>query len=304
VVEPAGSSLATDREALLELAEATGGAYLWVKPPNWGDESDHAKWNGVTVGRPEQSKKGAANRARWDRDEVPDVDAGRVTCVEVREAGLEGPFPTAALAKLSRLRTLDLSLQTTVTAGLEGPLGPGVSQLTRLAVLQLSRNLLSGPLPASVSTMVQLRELDLSWNRFTGPVPPGYGQTLTNLEALNLSCQKDRLLGARGLSGAIPDLSKLLRLEWLFLGGNSLGGTIPESLCGLTLLKHLDLRDNAIKAPLPVAIGLLNMCKVLTLDGNKALASLDVRNTKLLLPNCNNLVLDGTADYEAAGGGK
>ncbi|MCP4707564.1 MAG: hypothetical protein GY869_02975, partial [Planctomycetes bacterium] len=69
---------------------------------------------------------------------------------------------------------------------------------------------------------------------------------------------KQLILGANGLTGAIPDLSALTHLVTLDLSDNQLAGDIPPSLAGLTILASLDIEYNMLTASDPVLITWLN----------------------------------------------
>lgn len=118
-------------------------------------------------------------------------------------------------------------------------------------VIEINRPIdnLVGHLP-SLSALTSLVGLNLDGlnfgtgfcgeNRLTGSIPNL--STLTRLQSLVLSCNQ--------LSGSIPDLSALTSLQWLELKHNHLSGGIPD-LSALTSLYYLGLYDNELSGSVP-----------------------------------------------------
>ncbi|XP_024987335.1 probable LRR receptor-like serine/threonine-protein kinase At1g07650 [Cynara cardunculus var. scolymus] len=110
--------------------------------------------------------------------------------LEIQGSGLEGPIPPSIslLSKLTELAISDLFG--------EGSQFPNLINMTSMKKLMLRSCNISGTIPAYVSRMSQLAHLDLSFN---------------NLE------------------GRIPDLQEL-PLERMYLTGNSFSGSVPDWL--------------------------------------------------------------------------
>ncbi|KAJ9683255.1 hypothetical protein PVL29_019015 [Vitis rotundifolia] len=79
--------------------------------------------------------------------------------------------------------------------GLSGDVPEGLTNLSRLGILNLSMNHLTGKIPDNIGSLQWLETLDLSRNQLSGPIPPGMA-SLTLLNHLNLSYNN--------LSGRIP----------------------------------------------------------------------------------------------------
>ncbi|RCV39314.1 hypothetical protein SETIT_8G213600v2 [Setaria italica] len=169
--------------------------------------------------------------------------------------GLSGPFPSAAVSKLSALASLSL-----VPGRVTGALSPAVAALPALRFLALAGNLLSGDLPPAFAP--GLRTVDLSKNAFTGRVPPSLLQ-LRDLRTLVLS--HNALSGeiprsvraplvhldlrSNRLSGGVPPLPGTLM--YLSLAGNRLSGQVGAVLRRLPRLAFLDLGRNWFSGEVP-----------------------------------------------------
>ncbi|KAG9457920.1 hypothetical protein H6P81_002428 [Aristolochia fimbriata] len=67
----------------------------------------------------------------------------------------------------------------------------------------------------------------------------------------NLTALTDIMLGHNNLTGPIPDLSKLKRLERLHLQGNNFTGEIPSSLAAIESLHEVFLQNNNLTGQIP-----------------------------------------------------
>ncbi|CAN0841245.1 Receptor-like protein 46 [Linum grandiflorum] len=167
-----------------------------------------------------------------------------------------------------------------------GPLTRCISNISTLALLDLSRNRLFGePFKflcqqpasscpnyidlsfnsfhgiisiASISERYELGVLELSHNKFSGIRP----QNLATLKFLDLN--------DNNMSGEIPTfLSQMSSLEILVLRNNILHGLIPEDLSNLTTVRILDLSGNKLSGRLPESLGNLKSLKVLNVSHNR-----------------------------------
>ena len=153
----AQGSVATDRAALEELYDATGGAN-WTTSTNWKTGVPLRDWHGVTT----------------DGD-------GHVRGVVLNNNGLIGPIP-AELGDLARLGELSLWGN-----GLSGPIPSELGRLTNLRWLYLALNQLTGPIPTELGRLTNLGGLDLGNNDFVAGSIPEWVSNLANLEELALS---------------------------------------------------------------------------------------------------------------------
>ena len=142
----AQGSVATDRAALVELYEATGGAG-WRGRTNWLSEEPIGDWHGVTTDY-----------------------GGRVSVLSLEENGLKGTLPPE-VGNLSHMRQVHLWGN-----ALTGPVPRALWSLP-LELVALTGNKVTGTLPPEVGDLVDLRWVDLGWTEMTGALP----QSMTNL---------------------------------------------------------------------------------------------------------------------------
>ncbi|TYI84651.1 hypothetical protein E1A91_D05G380200v1 [Gossypium mustelinum] len=138
---------------------------------------------------------------------------------------------------------------------LTGILPSELGNLTRLQVVDLTRNYLNGSILSSLSDL-PLTNLSLLGNRLSGPIPPEIGDIST---LLNLVLE-DNLLG-----GSLPsNLGNLGRLDRFLLSGNNFTGRIPESFGNLKNLTDFRIDGNSLSGRMPDFIG--NWTKLSRLD--------------------------------------
>ena len=202
----------SDREALVALYEATGGAN-WRSKTNWLSDRPLGEWHGVATD-----------------------PNGRVTSLLLFDNQLSGGIPSQ-LGNLSNLQVLSLH-----SNGLSGSIPTSLGNLSNLQHLALGRNALTGSIPTSLGNLNNLQHLYLRSNALTGSVPSQFGN-LSNLEIL--------ALGRNGLSGSIPSsLGNLSKLQTLELSNNSkLSGSLHGSLTSLKVLSRLDVDGTGLCAP-------------------------------------------------------
>ncbi|XP_042429012.1 probable LRR receptor-like serine/threonine-protein kinase At2g24230 [Zingiber officinale] len=158
---------------------------------------------------------------------------GKVTGLVASGLGLSGPIPATTIAKLSKLRVLDLG-SNNITA-LSSDFGELCGSLSHL---DLSGNSITGPLPTDISNFKLMESLDLSRNRFSGEITREVG-LLTNLRLLNLR-------------------------------SNFLVKRIPETIIGCASLVSIDLSNNKLGGLLPVGFGsFFKNLTTMDLSGNR-----------------------------------
>ncbi|THG23506.1 piriformospora indica-insensitive protein 2-like [Camellia sinensis] len=174
------------------------------------------------------------------------------------ENGLTGQLPTD-IGNLVNLKRLVLAGNRFVG---HIPANWGLS-LTKLLILDSSRNYLSGSMPLTFGGLTSLLKLDLSNNLLEGVLPRQI--TLNNLILLDLSHNKfsgglthslhemvsleEMVLSNNPIMGG--DLTSiqwetLQNLEFLDLSNMGLTGNIPETLTGLKRLRFLGLTNNSL----------------------------------------------------------
>ena len=324
---PAPDPAETNRAALIEFYNATGGA-RWNNNRNWNSDAPLSAWFGVSA----------------------DTN-GRVTVLDLRGNGLAGSIPSSlenltnleqlhlygndltglipsSLGNFANLKHLNLSFNE-----LTGSIPSSLGSLTNLEYLYLSRNELTGSIPSSLGSLTDLRTFWLDDNALTGPLPSSLGD-LTNLETLSVpgneltgsipsslgnlnrlqllrlnrnqftavpsSLSRLQQMWGLGLSdnrltGSIPSwLRSLTRLEGLGLSGNQLTGSIPSWLGSLPNLQRLVLADNRLTGSIPSSLRDLGNLERLDLAGNRLTGSIPsglgrLTNLKLLFLHENDL---------------
>ena len=233
----ASGDVSADREALVALYHATGGAN-WTNNHNWLSSAPIGLWYGVTTDF-----------------------SGRVTELDLHENGLNGQMPLelgnlsnitvlvlsrnqlsgqvpAELGHLSKLEWLNLA-----SNQLRGEIPSELGRLSNLTLLYLSNNRFSGRLPAALGNLSNLTHLSMRGNEFTGPIPSWLSR-MTNLQALSLRYNR--------FSGTIPSwLGRLTEMQRLYLSYNQLSGEIPPELSNLTKLTLLYLEGNQLTGCIP-----------------------------------------------------
>ena len=110
-------------------------------------------------------------------------------------------------------------------------------------------------------TPQRVTTLRLQNKGLTGTVPTQLSR-LTRLEALYLTFNQ--------LTGTIPaDLGRLTSLTHLGLYNNQLSGTIPSELSNLTNLRQLGLQNNELSGTIPIWLDNLTKLQILNLQGNQ-----------------------------------
>ncbi|GJM85495.1 hypothetical protein PR202_ga01948 [Eleusine coracana subsp. coracana] len=118
----------------------------------------------------------------------------------------------------------------------------------------------------------RVTKLHLGGHGLSGPVSPSLSN-LTLIKEINLS--------SNALSGQLPPLNHLHKLEVLDLGNNSLHDTIPDALTNCSSLRILDLYRNLIFGEIPPQVSMLSVLSVLRLSLNNI--------TGIIPPSISNL---------------
>ncbi|KAL9458641.1 hypothetical protein AB3S75_007496 [Citrus x aurantiifolia] len=197
--------------------------------------SDHCKWMGITCN-----------------------SAGSI--VEISSREMDNNFTGAELSQFNF--TCFPNLESIIISGtlLSGRIPSEIGALSKLQLLDLSRNHLTGMIPSEIGALSKLEGLVLYDNSLTGTIPAEIG-SLRNLLKLDLSNNI--------LNGSIAlEFGNLKDLDELRLQGNKLDGLIPSSIGNLTNLTQLDLCLNQLSGRLPQEVGNLKNLKIPFLDNN------------------------------------
>jgi len=238
VALPAAAAIpAAERQALIDLYNATGGA-SWADNTGWlGAAGTECSWHGVLcdVGETTVTQVSLFHNNLVGTIPASIGDLTGLQFLDFETNQLTGPIPPE-LGNLSSLVRLYLDVNQ-----LTGPIPPELGNLSNLQELYLQSNqVLAGPIPASLGNLTALTYLNLGDNQLTGPIPPELGN-LTQLTFLSLHSNQ--------LSGALPaSIGNLVNLQRLFVDSNKIIGVIPDSLLNLVNLQTgmLDLRWNGL----------------------------------------------------------
>ena len=144
-------------------------------------------------------------------------------------------------------------------------------------------NRLIGQLPASLGLLTGLKHLSIAENSFSGTLPPELND-LTNLEVLSIQREGGTVGGSVGINQGINDdlgagiggpllaFNNLKYLRKLYLGVNSISGSIPynflDGIENKALSLEIDLISNRLTGSLPPALTQFNDLS-LFLAGNR-----------------------------------
>ncbi|TVU19952.1 hypothetical protein EJB05_36135, partial [Eragrostis curvula] len=183
------------------------------------------------------------------------------------------------------------------------------SNMTLIHIL-FDGNQLTGSIPAEIGAITTLTVLRLDRNNFTQAIPSNMSN-LINLNELNLAGNQ--------LTGSLPDLSRMVKLNVVYLSNNSfaasvvpnwfttltsltsvsissaqLTGEIPKNLFTLPQLQQVVLSNNALNGTLEITGSVSKQLKAVNLLNNRILSAniTPTYNSTLVLFG-NPVCLDG-----------
>ncbi|XP_052477236.1 receptor kinase-like protein Xa21 [Gossypium raimondii] len=176
---------------------------------------------------------------------------------------IEGIIPRQ-IGDLLNLEILNLS-----TNLFRGHLPPTIGNLTHLRTIRLSNNSLAGHLPVTLGNLRDLQVLDLAYNDFSGTLSSSDINFLSSLA----NCNDLRFLGFGGnplvtgyLPASIGNLS--VSLQYFYVSGCNIGGSIPGEIGNLTNLVILDLSRNNLVGSIPTTFTRLKHIQRLHMSSN------------------------------------
>ncbi|XP_040362193.1 probable LRR receptor-like serine/threonine-protein kinase At1g56130 isoform X2 [Rosa chinensis] len=151
------------------------------------------------------------------------------------------------------------------SCGLTGEIPSTFANLRNMQVLWASGTPFSGKIPDFIGNWTKLNSLRLQGNSLEGQIPTNFSQ-LTSLNSLrisdiyngssslgfikNLKNLTDLVLRNALITGSLPsDIAEYPRLQILFLGNNSLSGSLPNQKT--SILQNVDLSYNYLSGSLP-----------------------------------------------------
>ena len=200
-----------EKKCLMDFWNSTNGKY-WsdAKENNWG-VGDHCTNN-------------------WMGVECSD---GQVVTIDIVDNNQTGEL-SESLGGLGALDRFNLR-----TGGIGGVLPASLVKLTNITYLTIYAHDIGGPLPASFDSFAKIKTLQFIGMPLNGEIP-----------ALHLPVVKTISIYENQLTGPIPSLDQVPKIEKLSLGGQHLQGTIP-SLHNVPELNWLSLHDNQLTGPIP-----------------------------------------------------
>ncbi|KAM0904183.1 hypothetical protein ACQ4PT_018158 [Festuca glaucescens] len=163
----------------------------------------------------------------------------------IDSAGVSGPLPSS-LSKLTKMKQLWAS-----DNDFTGQIPDYIGSWSSLTDLRFQGNSFQGPIPATLSNLGLLASLRI------GDILNGSFSSLTflnNLTSLNTLILRNCRISDKLVS---TDFSKFTSLNLLDLSFNNITGEVPQTLLNLNSLTFLFLGNNSLSGSLPSSIGSL-----------------------------------------------
>lgn len=187
------ATIDTDKDALIELYDATGGS-AWTN--SWDVSGDITSWHGVTV---EETANGQ-----------------RVTALDLSNNGLVGAIPES-IGHLQYLKTLSL-----YGNELSGEIPETIGDIHYMEYLYLHENQLTGEIPEVLADLQYIYRIHLGDNELAGEIPSTFGDAAPNIYVFGMS--------NNNLTGTLPEpLGYSTVLYNINVSGNRLSGYVPDS---------------------------------------------------------------------------
>ncbi|KAL6652027.1 hypothetical protein ACP70R_010952 [Stipagrostis hirtigluma subsp. patula] len=169
-------------------------------------------------------------------------DLAKLEQLYIVSAGLSGPLPSS-FSKLTRMKILWAS-----DNDFTGQIPDYIGSWTNLTELRFQGNSFQGPLPTTLSNLVQLTSLRIG-DIVIGSSSMAFISNMTSLSTLVLrNCRISDSL-------ASVNFSRFTSLILLDLSFNNITGQIPQALLNLNSLNFLFLGNNSLSGTLPSSIG-------------------------------------------------
>ncbi|CAM0902819.1 unnamed protein product [Alopecurus aequalis] len=201
----------------------------------------------------------------------------------IDSAGLTGPLPSS-LSKLTKIQKLWAS-----DNDFTGKIPDYIGSWRSLTELRFQGNSFEGPIPATLSNLGNLTSLRI------GDILNGSSSSLAflnNLTSLNILILRNCRISDKLVS---VNFSKFTSLSLLDLSFNNITGQVPQTLLNLNSLGFLFLGNNSLSGSLPSSIG--SSLKNLDFSYNQLSGSVPswAKNSQLNLVT-NNFVADSSSN--------
>ncbi|XP_072961939.1 probable LRR receptor-like serine/threonine-protein kinase At1g56140 isoform X2 [Typha angustifolia] len=152
-------------------------------------------------------------------------------------SGLSGDLPST----LSNLKSMEIMWAS--DNDFTGKIPDFIGSWINMTVLRFQGNSFQGPIPSSLSNLVQLTDLRIG-DIINGSSSLAFISNMTSLSTLILRNSK--------ISDTIPNFASFTRLLKLDLSFNNITGQLPQPLFSLSSLVYLFLGNNSLSGSLPV----------------------------------------------------
>uniref|UniRef100_A0ACD5Z6P1 Uncharacterized protein n=1 Tax=Avena sativa TaxID=4498 RepID=A0ACD5Z6P1_AVESA len=179
--------------------------------------------------------------------------------VDLKSNNFSGELAKVNFSSLLDLKTLDLLYN-----NFTGTIPESLYSCSELAALRISGNNLHGQLSPKIASLKSLTFLSFGFNNFAN---------ITNTLQILKNCRNltSLLIGGNFKGESMPDdeiVDGFQNLQFLSIAGCSLSGNIPLWLSKLTKLEMLFLQDNQLSGPIPGWINSLNLLFHLDISNN------------------------------------
>ncbi|KAL6131821.1 hypothetical protein ACLB2K_070194 [Fragaria x ananassa] len=184
----------------------------------------------------------------------------KLTFFGVEHNRLSGTIPPS-IYNISSLVTFAIS-----DNQIQGSIPPSLFRpLSNLKYFSIYENKFLGSLPLSISNATNLVDFEVDENKLTGQVP-----NLQKLRNLVLFGIVGNHLGSDsdGDLSFFSDLTNATQLQWLDIGFNKFGGTLPASISNLSTVEILFVYSNRLHGSIPAGIGNMVHLNQLNLGDN------------------------------------
>lgn len=221
------------------------------------------------------------NRPLCEFDGIACNSKGLVAEIELSNKKLSGSVPLDSICELQSLEKLSLGFNS-----LHGTITEDLRNCTRLKYLDLGHNFFNGPVP-DMTPLRDLQYLHLNNSGFSGAFP---WKSVFNMEGLLRLSLGDNPFEPNPFP---EEVTKLKKLNWLYLSNCSLQGRIPTAIGDLTELVNFEISDNNMTGEIPAEIGKLTKLWLFELYDNRFTGKLPFG-----LRNLTNLqYFDASANY-------